>query len=150
MGHQAGFRWGGRRGGNSLVAREHAAPVWSERAGLFLSCFLRICIVVVPVPSVCCSVKLPLSRPTGFCLFLFILLRTPAGGGAAAWRFCCWRQPKPRQQLPQDAAVKAVLSERWFSGIAAYLEGWVMWFNRRCLQLRSQQRPVLSSHRYSS
>ena len=31
-------------------------------------------------PSVCCSVKLPLSRPTSFCLFLFILLRTPAGG----------------------------------------------------------------------
>ena len=31
-------------------------------------------------PSVCCSVKLPLSRPTSFCLFLFILLPTLAGG----------------------------------------------------------------------
>jgi len=52
-----------------------------------LSCFLLICIVVA-VPSVCCSVKLPLSRPTSFCLcFLSILLRTAAGGGAAAWRF---------------------------------------------------------------
>jgi len=52
-----------------------------------------ICIVVVPVPFVCCSVKLPLSRPTSCCLFLSILLRTPAGGGAAAWRLCCQRQP---------------------------------------------------------
>jgi len=31
--------------------------------------FPLICIVVVLVPFVCCSVKLPLSRPTSFCLF---------------------------------------------------------------------------------
>jgi len=55
-----------RRGGSSLTARERAAAVRSERAGLFLSCFLLICIVVVTVPFVCCSVKLPLFRPTGF------------------------------------------------------------------------------------
>ena len=36
----------------SLVAQERAAPVQSERAGLFLLCFLLICIVVVPV-SLC-------------------------------------------------------------------------------------------------
>jgi len=42
----------GRRGGNSLAARERAAPVRSERESLFLSCFLLICIVVVPV-SLC-------------------------------------------------------------------------------------------------
>jgi len=36
----------------SLVARERAAPVRSERVGLFLSCFLLICTVVVPV-SLC-------------------------------------------------------------------------------------------------
>ena len=64
-------------------------------AGLFCI-FPFFCIVVVPVPFVCCSVKLPLSRPTSFCLFLSILLRTPAGGGAAAWRFCCRQQPKAR------------------------------------------------------
>jgi len=63
------------------------------------SCFLLICIVVVPVPSVCCSVKLPLCRPTSFCLLLAILLRTPAGGGAAVWRFCCWRQPNQHSML---------------------------------------------------
>jgi len=55
----------------------------SLSAVCFVLCIPLICIVVVPVPSVCCSVKLPLSRPTGFCLFLSILLRTPAGGGAA-------------------------------------------------------------------
>jgi len=61
---------GGRRGGNSLAARERAAPVLSGRTALwvvrFMLCFLLSCIVVVPVPSVCCSVKLPLSRPTSF------------------------------------------------------------------------------------
>jgi len=38
-------------------------------------------------PLFCCSVKLPLSRPTSVCLLLSILLRTLVGGGAAAWRF---------------------------------------------------------------
>jgi len=64
MCRHAGFRWqGGRRGGNSLAARERAALVLSRREGLlceFVSCFLLICTVVVTVPSVCCSVKLPL------------------------------------------------------------------------------------------
>jgi len=46
----------------------------------FVLCIPLFCIVVVPVPFVCCSVKLPLSRPTSFCLFLSILLRTAAGG----------------------------------------------------------------------
>ena len=79
---------GGRElgGRNSLVAQEGAAPVWSMRAALwvvrFVLCFLLICIFVVPVPFVYCSVKLPLSRPTSFCLFLSILLRTPAERGA--------------------------------------------------------------------
>ena len=58
----------------------------------FVLCIPLICIVVVPVPFVCCSIKLPLSRPTSFCLFLSILLRTPAGRGAVTWRFCCQPQ----------------------------------------------------------
>jgi len=74
-----------RGGGNSLAARERAAAL---SAGCFVLCIPLMCIVVVPVPFVCCSVKLPLSRPTGFCLFLSILLRTSAGGGVAAWCFC--------------------------------------------------------------
>ena len=68
---------GGRHGGKSLAARELVAPVWSGRTALwvvqFVLCFLLICIVVVTVPFVCCSVKLPLSQPTSFCLFLSIL-----------------------------------------------------------------------------
>jgi len=76
----------------SLRWRSWRAAVW---VGRFVLCFLLICIIVVPVPSVCCSVKLPLSRPTGFCPFLSLVLRTPVGGGAAAWRFCC--RPQPNQ-----------------------------------------------------
>jgi len=93
---------GGGGGAAGTHSRLAGARCWScsgERlsgsCGSLL-CFLLICTIVVTVPFVCCSVKLPLSRPTGFCLFLFILLCTPAGGGAAAWRFCCRRQPKPK------------------------------------------------------
>ena len=90
-------------GGNSLASRERAAEVWSGRAALwvvqFVLCILLICIVVVTVPFVYCSVKLPLSRPTSFCLFLSILLRTLAGGGAAAWRFSCQLQPNLNKHL---------------------------------------------------
>jgi len=87
-------------GGNSLAAQEGTAAVRSERAVVFCGfvlCNPLFCIVVVAVPLVCCSVKLPLSLPTSFCLFLSILLRTPAVGGAAAWRFCRRLQPKPEQ-----------------------------------------------------
>jgi len=76
----AGLQWGGELGGrDSLTAWERAAAFQSRRAALwvvrFVLCFPLICIVVVTVPLVCCSVKLPLSQPTGFCLFLSILLR---------------------------------------------------------------------------
>ena len=80
-------------GGNSLAAQERKAAVRENDFVGCVVCFRLICIVALPVPFVCCSVKLPLSQPTGFCLFLAILLRTPAGGGAAAWRFCCQPQP---------------------------------------------------------
>jgi len=36
-----------------------------------LLCFLLICTIVVTVPSVCCYVKLPLSRPTSSLLVVF-------------------------------------------------------------------------------
>ena len=45
-----------------------------------LSCFLLISIVVVTVPFVCCSVKLPLSQPPGFCLFFFPFSSAPRQG----------------------------------------------------------------------
>jgi len=62
----------------SVRQRSRRAALWVVR---FVLCFPLICIVVVPVPFVCCSVKLPLSQPTSFCLFLSILLRTPEGEG---------------------------------------------------------------------
>ena len=77
---------GGRHGGNSRGSGERAL-ILSGREGLlceFVSCFLLICIFVVPVPSVCCSVKLPLSRPTSFCLFSF--LSPPHRGGGRGGR----------------------------------------------------------------
>jgi len=75
------------------------AALWVVRFVLF---FLLICIIVVPVPFVCCSVKLPLSRPTSFCLFLSILLCTPAEGGVATWCFCCQPQPNHNTALKLD------------------------------------------------
>jgi len=99
----------GSRGGdlgdrNSLVARERGRRSSSgERLSVLcgLCCtFLLISIVVVTVPLVCCSVKLPLSLPTSFCLFLSILPCTPAGGGVAAWRFCCRLQPNENSTSP--------------------------------------------------
>jgi len=79
------------RGGKSVEAWERAAAEVGENgsAACFVLCIPLICIVVVAVPFVCCSVKLPLSRPTGFCLFLSTLLRTPVGGEVAVWHFCC-------------------------------------------------------------
>jgi len=76
--------------------RSWRAALWVMQ---FVLCFLLICIVVVAVPFGCCSVKLPLSRPTSFCLFLSILLRTPAGGGVAAWHFCCWLQANQNSRV---------------------------------------------------
>jgi len=78
--------------------RSRRAALWVVR--IFLV-FILFCIVVVTVPFVCCSVKLPISRPTNFCLFLSIPLLTPAGGGAAAWRFYC--QPQPNHNRPPTA-----------------------------------------------
>jgi len=48
---------------------------------LFIFYILLLIVVAVTVPFVCCSVTLPLSPPRSFCLFLSILLPTPAGEG---------------------------------------------------------------------
>ena len=104
MCRHAAFRWGGAarqertRGLVGVQPRScfGRAAVWVVRfVVVFFPYLYRCCCCFL---SVCCSIKLPLSRPTSFCLFLFILLRTPAGGGAAVWRFCCRRQPKPKQE----------------------------------------------------
>jgi len=109
MCHHAGFRWGGSRGAGTR-SQLGSARRQCGRAALFcglcsvgLFCvFAFFCIVVVPLPFVRCSVKLPLSRPTSFCLFLSILLCTPEWGGAAMWFFCCRLQPN-RSRLQSDS-----------------------------------------------
>jgi len=83
MWHHAGFRCGG------AVRRERSRGLGGRGASAVresgcLGRTVRCCVFSLSVsllflfPSVCCSVKLPLSRSTSFCLFLFILLRTPA------------------------------------------------------------------------
>jgi len=123
MCRHAGFWWGGAAGRELTRAREHSAAVWSERAVRperavlfcwFVLCIPLICIVVVPVPSVCCSVKLRLSRPTVFCLFLPILLRTPAGGGAAAWCFCCRLQRNQNSHQIINQITKSQMNNHWY------------------------------------
>jgi len=74
----------GDGGEKSVMDWEHAGH-WAVRAALCILLFvlyiLLISVIVVTVPFVCCSVKLPLSGPMRFCLFLSILLLTPAGEG---------------------------------------------------------------------
>jgi len=102
--------------------RERFCSAGSVLRGLFCGfvlCNPLFCIVVVPVPFVCSSVKLPLSRPTSFCLFLSILLRNSAGGGAAAWCFCCRLQPKPEHELRGKTVVKKGPPKKAVSVVAA-------------------------------
>ena len=94
MCRHAGFWWGSwaaERESRLGSARQRAVRV-ALCISLFFLCILLISIVVVAVPFVCCSVKLPLSRPTSFCLFLSFLQRG-RGGRAAAWPFCCQSRP---------------------------------------------------------
>jgi len=92
---------GGELGsGNSLAARECAAAV-RERAALFcglcsagLFCVFPLYVSLVSLfPLFAVLLNCPYPDPPVFCLFLSILLCITAGGGAAAWRFCCRSQP---------------------------------------------------------
>jgi len=65
-------------------------------AGLFCIFPLSVSLLFL-FPLFAVLLNCPYPDPPVFCLFLFILLRTPAWGGAAAWRFCCRLQPKPEQ-----------------------------------------------------
>jgi len=67
---------GGLSGG---AVRESGSVLRALFCG-FVQCNSLFCIFAVPVPFVCCSVKLPLSRPTSFCLFSFHSSLHPGGG----------------------------------------------------------------------
>jgi len=79
-----GSGWGELGGGKGVAALEASGRTVRVALCILLFCFvlciLLICIVVVTVPFVCCSVKLPLSRPTSFYLFSFYSPPHPGGG----------------------------------------------------------------------
>jgi len=79
---------------------------------LFILYILLIGIAVVTVCFVCCSIKLPLSGPMNFCLFLSILLPTPDGEGV-----------KERPRVPLLPAMAKLqqnsLSMIWMRGLSA-------------------------------
>jgi len=97
-----GGSWGQELTGGSGAR----APVQSGRTVLwvmlFVLCFLLIWIVVVTVPFVCCSVKLPLPPPTSFfpCFFPFSSAPQRGWGGrvvlllpaAAKWEQSWWHR----------------------------------------------------------
>jgi len=91
-----GSSGGGRRGRNSLTARERAAARFG-RAALLCGLFCRVlsfCVLLLfQFPLFADLLNCPYPNPPVFCLVFSILLHTPAGGEAAAWRFCCQRQP---------------------------------------------------------
>jgi len=99
MCRHAGFRWGGWCGGNSRGSGAHGTGPVRESGSVGRA----VCVVFSPYLYHYCSCSLlfavllncPYPDPPVFCLFLSILLRTLAGGGVAAWCFCCQRQPKP-------------------------------------------------------
>jgi len=82
MCRHAGFQWGELAGGKAVVAQENVEHQ-VVRVALCISQFvlyiLLISIIVVIVCFVCCSVKLPLTRPTNFAFF-FRFSSPPSGG----------------------------------------------------------------------
>ena len=66
--------------GGSWAAESQSGLGSAGGAFCCLLCVFSLSVSLL-LPFVCCSVKLPLSRPTSFCLFLSIVLPTPVGGG---------------------------------------------------------------------
>ena len=88
MWRHAGFRWGERRGGNSLVAREHAAPVLFGRAALWVvrfvvvfSPYLYHCCYCFPLFSVLLNCPYP-DPPVSACFFFHSPLHRSGGRGS--------------------------------------------------------------------
>jgi len=67
----------------------------SGSCGLFCVFPLSVLLLLLLFSLFAVLLNYPYPNPPVFCLFLSILFRTPAGGGAATWRFCCQQQPKP-------------------------------------------------------
>ena len=115
MCRHAGFRWGVRRGGNSLAAREGSAAVRSGELFCSAGSVLLVCSVYSPFLYHCCcrSVKLPLSQPTSFCLFSFYSPPHPGGG----------RGGRMVLLLPAAAETRTVVQDR-LKLVLEYLHRW--------------------------
>jgi len=92
---------GGAAGTHSWLGR--AQWRWFRRAALLCGLFCRVFSFSVSLlllfPLLAVLLNCPYPDPLVFCLFLSILLRTPAVGGAAAWRFCCRWQPNQNRLI---------------------------------------------------
>jgi len=102
MCRHAGFQWRGaaRRELTRGSGACGAGPVRENGSvgscGLFCVFPLSVSLLLL-FPLFAVLLNCPYPDPPVFCLFLSILLRTPAGGGAAAWPFCCRGEPKLKQ-----------------------------------------------------
>ena len=65
----------------------------SVLCGLCCVFSLSVLLLLLLFPLFAVLLNCPYPDPPVFCLFLSILLSTPVGGGAAAWRGCCRPQP---------------------------------------------------------
>jgi len=80
-------------GGNSLAARGGGCGGWLSVLCSLCCVFSLSVSLLLLFPLFAVLLNCPYPDPPVFCLFLSILLHTPAGGGAAVWRFCCLPQP---------------------------------------------------------
>jgi len=88
-------RWGLTRG----LRGRGAGPVQESGClGRAVRCcvFSLFVLLLLLFPLFAVLLNCPYPDPPVSACFFFILLRTPAEGGAAMWCFCCRRQPKPR------------------------------------------------------
>jgi len=79
----------------------------------FVLCIPLFCVVAVAVPFVCCSVKLPLSRPTSFLPVFFPFSSTPRRGEGrlrGAFVAGCSRKPEHLIGAQHGAGITAGLS----------------------------------------
>jgi len=106
-----GSGWGEQRGGNSLApgerGRRSGPGEWLSGSCGLCCAFLLIRIVVVPVPFVCCSVKLPLSTPTSFLPVSFHSPPHPGRGRASRVALLLPAAAKPEQSGQSQTQVQA-------------------------------------------
>ena len=87
--------WVGELAGGSLITAQECAGHWAVRESCSVYLLVLICIIVVTVRFLHCSVKLSLSWPTNFAFFFRFssLLRRGEGWQSNRVVLCCWLGP---------------------------------------------------------